>query len=188
VLNGTANADVIFGNGGADTITAGDGNDKVILNGRVITDLGGNVGVSIDGGAGVNTLSIFGRTLSLDLSNATVAGKVDNFSVLDLRQGVGNQVKISLNEVLNMSGASDNLNTAIDESKMLVVQGNGINAVNKLSLVDGSSWGVVENLGGTTMINTYGAEYGFVVGRSYSQYTNGMANLFVDQTLIREIL
>jgi hypothetical protein len=38
------------------------------------------------------------------------------------------------------------------------------------------------------MINTYGAEYGFVVGRSYSQYTNGMANLFVDQTLIREIL
>jgi hypothetical protein len=71
---------------------------------------------------------------------------------------------------------------------MLVVQGNGINAVNKLSLVDGSSWGVVENLGGTTMINTYGAEYGFVVGRSYSQYTNGMANLFVDQTLIREIL
>jgi hypothetical protein len=188
VLSGTANADVIFGNGGEDTITAGDGNDKVILNGRVITDLGGNVGVSIDGGAGVNTLSIFGRTLSLDLSNATVAGKVDNFSVLDLRQGVGNQVKISLNEVLNMSGASDNLNTAIDESKMLVVQGNGTNAVNKLTLVDGSSWGVVENLGGTTMINTYGAEYGFVVGRSYTQYSNGLANLFVDQTLIREIL
>jgi hypothetical protein len=38
------------------------------------------------------------------------------------------------------------------------------------------------------MINTYGAEYGFEVGRSYTQYTNGLANLFVDQTLVQSLL
>ncbi|WP_146183860.1 Ig-like domain-containing protein [Limnohabitans sp. T6-20] len=189
VLTGTNNADVIFGNGGADTITAGDGNDKVLLNGRAIADLSSSsMSVDINGGAGVNTLSIFGRNLTLDLSDVTVSDKVHNFSILDMHQGMGNTIKVSLQEVLNMSAGVDNVNTAVDESKMLVVQGNGGLAVNKLALVDGANWSAVSNLGGTTMINTYGAEYGFEVGRSYTQYTNGAANLFVDQTLIHQIL
>ena len=36
--------------------------------------------------------------------------------------------------------------------------------------------------------NHYGAEYGFEVGRSYTQYTSGGANLFVDQTLLQAMV
>jgi hypothetical protein len=43
-------------------------------------------------------------------------------------------------------------------------------------------------VGGTAMINTYGAQYGFEVGHSYNLYTNGDTNLFVDQSLIQPVL
>jgi hypothetical protein len=71
---------------------------------------------------------------------------------------------------------------------MLVVQGNGGTITNAVQLVDSASWTKVTNLGGTTMINTYGAQYGFEVGRSYTQYTNGLANLFLDQSLGQTLL
>jgi Ca2+-binding RTX toxin-like protein len=189
VMTGTANADVIYGNGGADQISAGAGNDVVILNVNSVATLAASNSAMVNGGAGVNSLKISGINNTLDLTNATVSGKVDNFSVIDLRQGNGNKVKINLQDVLDLSGAVDNLATVgVDESKMLVVQGNGGLAVNTLQLADSANWTKVTNLGGTTMINTYGAEYGFEVGRSYTQYTNGLANLFVDQTLVQSLL
>ena len=67
-------------------------------------------------------------------------------------------------------------------------QGNGGAQLNRLQLVDAINWSSVTNLGGTSLQNTYGAEYGFEAGRSYTQYTNGVANLFVDQTLFVEAL
>jgi hypothetical protein len=190
VMTGTANADVIYGNGGADRISADVGNDVVILNMNSVATLALSNNAMIDGGGGVNTLKISGlNNNTLDLTNATVSGKVDNFSVIDLRQGSGNRIRINLQDVLDLSGATDNLATVgVDESKMLVIQGNGGNAVNTLQLADSANWTSVTNLGGTTMINTFGAEYGFEVGRSYTQYTNGLANLFVDQSLIRTLL
>jgi VCBS repeat-containing protein len=189
-LTGTAGADVLFGNGGADTLDGGDGHDKIILNSRVIADLGGSVNVDIDGGAGVNTLTVVGRNLTLDLTNATVFSKLDNFNVLDMHQGGGNEIKISLQEVLALSGAVDDVATAIDESKMLVVQGNASNTTNALVLSDGSNWSQTTIVGGTTMANTYGAQYGFEAGHSYVQYNSnsGAATLFVDQTLIQPVL
>jgi hypothetical protein len=73
---------------------------------------------------------------------------------------------------------------------MLVLQGNGGQQLNRLQLVDAANWSSVgqTNLGGTSLQNTYGAEFGFEAGRSYTQYTNGAANLFVDQTLYVESL
>jgi VCBS repeat-containing protein len=189
VLTGTANADVIYGNGGADQIQAGAGNDVVILNVNSVATLAASNSAVVNGGAGVNSLKLSGFNNTLDLTNATVSGKVDNFSVIDLRQGNGNKVKINLQDVLDLSGAVDNLATVgVDESRMLVVQGNGGTITNAVQLVDSASWTKVTNLGGTTMINTYGAQYGFEVGRSYTQYTNGLANLFVDQSLGQTLL
>jgi VCBS repeat-containing protein len=189
VLTGTANADVIYGNGGADQIQAGAGNDVVILNVNSVATLAASNSAVVNGGAGVNSLKLSGFNNTLDLTNATVSGKVDNFSVIDLRQGNGNKVKINLQDVLDLSGAVDNLTTVgVDESRMLVVQGNGGTITNAVQLVDSVSWTKVTNLGGTTMINTYGAQYGFEVGRSYTQYTNGLANLFVDQSLGQTLL
>jgi VCBS repeat-containing protein len=189
VLTGTANADVIYGNGGADQIQAGAGNDVVILNVNSVATLVASNSAVVNGGAGVNSLKLSGFNNTLDLTNATVSGKVDNFSVIDLRQGNGNKIKINLQDVLDLSGAVDNLTTVgVDESRMLVVQGNGGTITNAVQLVDSASWTKVTNLGGTTMINTYGAQYGFEVGRSYTQYTNGLANLFLDQSLGQTLL
>ncbi|WP_346308751.1 VCBS domain-containing protein [Limnohabitans sp.] len=189
-LTGTANADVIYGNGGVDTINAGAGNDTVILTASSISALTASTNTAaINGQAGVNTLKISGINQTMDLTNLTVNNKLDNFNVIDLKQGSGNKFKLHLDQVLSLAGGTDNAATAgVDESKMLVLQGNGGAQLNRLQLVDAINWSSVTNLGGTSLQNTYGAEYGFEAGRSYTQYTNGVANLFVDQTLFVEAL
>ena len=188
VLQGTDNAEVIFGNGGADQINAGGGNDTVILNAKSVVALGQANSAHVDGGDGVNVLKISGVNVSMDLTNTTVADKLDNFSVLDMSVGNGNSVKLSLQQVLDLpSGVLDNSATSdVDESKMLVVHGTGLNT---LQLADSVDWSAVTNLGGTSLQNTYGAQYGFEVGRSYTQYTNasGSATLFVDQLLVQDL-
>jgi VCBS repeat-containing protein len=186
-LAGTNNADVIFGNGGADTIAAGPGKDTVILSASSLTALAATTNTAaVDGGTDINTLKLSGINLNLDLTNPTVIGKLDNFTVIDMKQGSGNKFKLGLAEVLALAGGTDNAATVgVDESKMLVLQGNGGAALNKLELKDGLTWTAVTNLGGTGLQTTYGAEYGFEVGRSYTQYTSGAANLFVDQTLLQ---
>ena len=193
-LTGTDNADVIYGNGGVDTINARAGNDTVILTASSISALTASTNsAAINGGAGVNTLKISGINQTLDLTNLIVKDKkdkLDNFNVIDLKQGSGNKFKLHLDQVLSLAGGTDNLDTAVDESKMLVLQGNGGQQLNRLQLVDAANWSSVgqTNLGGTSLQNTYGAEFGFEAGRSYTQYTNGAANLFVDQTLFVESL
>jgi hypothetical protein len=188
-LTGTANAEVIYGNGGVDTINAGAGNDTVILTASSISALNaGTNTAAINGEAGVNTLKISGINQTLDLTNLIVKDKLDNFNVIDLKQGSGNKFKLHLDQVLTLAGGTDNGATAVDESKMLVLQGNGGQQVNRLQLEDAVDWTSVTNLGGTSLQNTFGAAYGFEAGRSYTQYTNGTATLFVDQTLFVESL
>jgi VCBS repeat-containing protein len=188
-LTGTASAEVIYGNGGVDTINAGAGNDTVILTASSISALNaGTNTAAINGEAGVNTLKISGINQTLDLTNLTVNNKLDNFNVIDLKQGSGNKFKLHLDQVLTLAGGTDNGATAVDESKMLVLQGNGGQQVNRLQLEDAIDWTSVTNLGGTSLQNTFGAAYGFEAGRSYTQYTNGTATLFVDQTLFVESL
>jgi hypothetical protein len=183
-LAGTASAEVLFGNGGVDQISAAAGNDTVILDGTGVAALAATNTASVNGGEGVNVLKITGVNVQMDLTDTTVAGKVQNFSVLDLRVGNGNKVKLSLQQVLDLSAdVPDNAATTdADESKMLVVHGTNQNTV---QLVDSINWTAVTNLGGTTLQNDFGAQFGFEPGRSYTQYTNtaGSATLFVDQLL-----
>jgi serralysin len=191
-LAGTNNADVIFGNGGADTIAAGPGKDTVILSASSLTALAATTNTAaVDGGTDINTLKLSGINLNLDLTNPTVIGKLDNFTVIDMKQGSGNKFKLGLAEVLALAGGTDNAATVgVDESKMLVLQGNGGVAYNTLQLVDSVNWTTVTNLGGTSLQSTYGASFGFEAGRSYTQYSSntGSANLFVDQTLLHTLL
>jgi hypothetical protein len=186
---GTTAADVITGTGNDEVIQAGAGNDTVILNGSSVTALASANAASLDGGTGVNELKVTGVNVVLDLTNNTVAGKLDNFNVLDLSVGNGNKVKLSLQQVLDLSnGVQDNAATpGVDESKMLVVHGSGQNTV---QLADSVNWTAVTDIGGTTLQNTFGAQYGFEVGRSYTQYTNAAnsATLFVDQLLNQDLL
>jgi hypothetical protein len=146
---------------------------------------------TVNGGTDINTLKLSGINLNLDLTNATVMGKLDNFNVIDMKQGSGNNFKLGLSQVLALAGGTDNAATVgVDESKMLVLQGNGGVAYNTLQLVDSVNWTTVTNLGGTSLQSTYGASFGFEAGRSYTQYSSntGSANLFVDQTLLHTLL
>jgi hypothetical protein len=197
-LTGTGNADVIYGNGGVDSIAAGLGKDTVILGASSLTALAAStntakvVGGTVTGiDTDINTLKLSGINLNLDLTNVTVMGKLDNFNVIDMKQGSGNKFKLGLTEVLALAGGADNVATlGVDESKMLVVQGNGGVAFNTLQLKDGLTWTAVTNLGGTGLQNTYGADFGFEAGRSYTQYSSatGSANLFVDQSLLQAMV
>jgi hypothetical protein len=194
-LTGTGNADVIYGNGGVDSIAADLGKDTVILGASSLTALAAStntakvVGGTVTGiDTDINTLKLSGNNLNLDLTNATVMGKLDNFNVIDMKQGAGNKFKLGLNDVLALAGGTDNAATVgVDESKMLVLQGNGGAALNTLQLVDSVNWTTVTNLGGTGLQNTYGPDFGFEAGRSYTQYTNGLANLFVDESLLQTL-
>jgi hypothetical protein len=191
-LTGTGNADVIYGNGGVDSIAAGLGKDTVILGASSLTSLAATTNTAaVNGGTDINTLKLSGINLNLDLTNVTVMGKLDNFNVIDMKQGSGNKFKLGLTEVLALAGGADNVATlGVDESKMLVVQGNGGVAFNTLQLKDGLTWTAVTNLGGTGLQNTYGADFGFEAGRSYTQYSSatGSANLFVDQSLLQAMV
>jgi VCBS repeat-containing protein len=197
-LTGTGNADVIYGNGGVDSIAAGLGKDTVILGASSLTALAAStntakvVGGTVTGiDTDINTLKLSGINLNLDLTNVTVMNKLDNFNVIDMKQGSGNKFKLGLTEVLALAGGADNVATlGVDESKMLVVQGNGGVAFNTLQLKDGLTWTAVTNLGGTGLQNTYGADFGFEAGRSYTQYSSatGSANLFVDQSLLQAMV
>jgi hypothetical protein len=191
-LTGTGNADVIYGNGGVDSIAADAGKDTVILGASSLTALAATTNTAaVNGGTDINTLKLSGINLNLDLTNVTVMGKLDNFNVIDMKQGSGNKFKLGLTEVLALAGGADNVATlGVDESKMLVVQGNGGVAFNTLQLKDGLTWTAVTNLGGTGLQNTYGADFGFEAGRSYTQYSSatGSANLFVDQSLLQAMV
>ncbi|WP_158271648.1 Ig-like domain-containing protein [Limnohabitans sp. 2KL-1] len=188
-LTGLANDEVIFGNGGVDQINAAAGNDTVILNGNSVATLANANTAQVDGGAGVNALQISGVNVNMDLTNTTVAGKVHNFSVLDLGVGNGNKVKLGLQQVLDLStDLPDNpATTDADESKMVVVHGTSLNTV---QLVDSVNWTAVTNLGGTALQNNFGAQFGFEPGRSYTQYTHAgsSASLFIDQMLTQDLL
>jgi hypothetical protein len=195
-LTGTGTADVIYGNGGVDSIAAGLGKDTVILGASSLTALAAStntakvVGGTVTGtDTDINTLKLSGINLNLDLTNATTMNKLDNFNVIDMKQGSGNVFKLGLSQVLALAGGTDNAATVgVDESQMLVLQGNGGESLNTLQLVNNVSWTTVTNLGGTGLQTTYGAEYGFEAGRSYTQYTHGAANLFVDQSLLQTMV
>jgi hypothetical protein len=167
----------------------------VILTASSLTALAASTNTAtVNGGTGtgtetdINTLKLSGINLNLDLTNPTVMGKLDNFNVIDMKQGSGNKFKLGLSDVLALAGGADNAATVgVDESKMLVLQGNGGAALNTLQLVDSVNWTTVTNLGGMGLQNTYGPDFGFEAGRSYTQYTNGLANLFVDESLLQTL-
>jgi hypothetical protein len=180
-VTGTTGSDVILANGGADVITTGDGNDTVVLNASNVTELSATNAMLIDGGAGVNLLRLVSAPgVTLDLS--AVAAKVTHFSVVDVTGNGNNTVKLSLNDVLNLSGAVDNAATVdVDESKMVVVKGE---AGDVLNLTDRVDWqAVTTGELGASLASTYGAAYGFAAGRTYTHYSQGGAHLYVDELI-----
>jgi hypothetical protein len=110
-----------------------------------------------------------------------LAANVNNFSVVDIKGSGNNTLKLALQDVLDMGNVVDNAATAgVDESDMLVVKGDAGDVV---QLQDVASWTQTGAQSGATLTTTFGAAYGFEAGHTYKQYSQGTANLFVDELM-----
>jgi hypothetical protein len=172
---------MIIANGGADIIHTGGGDDKVTINESNVTSLTGTS--VIDGGTGVNALTLVNASAAatLDMTSATVAARLKNFSSIDLTGTQNNTLKLDWKAISTLSGALDNsATTTADESKMLVVSGN---AGDTVSLVGLSSWAVGTSQTAASLTTTYGASYNFLSGHTYKAYTLNGATVFVDDAV-----
>ena len=118
-LIGGAENDTITSGGGADVLYGGAGNDLFIIGSSMIDALknpyGSGANTSqlsrIDGGTGFDSIQISGTSTPLDLtliknqsaSTPDVGSRISNIDKIDLGTG-GNSVKLSLSDVLDMSG------------------------------------------------------------------------------------
>jgi VCBS repeat-containing protein len=172
--------DVLIGAGGADVILAGAGNDTIVLNADNRAQLAANNTMFIDGGSGVNTLRIEGAGQSLDLTNATVAGKLRNFSVIDITGSGNNLLKLDWASVNAITGGSDVASTAVNEAKLLVVNGNSGDLV---ELANKRQWheGALES--GTTLATQLGSQHGFIAGQDYRAFTLNGVTLYVNAAM-----
>jgi Ca2+-binding RTX toxin-like protein len=108
VLTGTSAANVMVaglgndtldGQGGADALKGGAGDDRI-----QIADL---TFLSIDGGSGTDTLALTGSGLTLNLASIAET-KLQDIEAIDLGAG-GNTLRLTAQEVLNLSDASNTL-------------------------------------------------------------------------------
>ncbi|SHI48019.1 FG-GAP repeat-containing protein [Aureimonas altamirensis DSM 21988] len=140
----------------------GAGNDTIHINGAMISALsakygaGGNVGqlATIGGGSGIDTLTLDGAGLTLDLtqvSNASASlpngsSRITSVERVDLTGTGNNTLKLSLNDVLDMSEA--NLFATTGRHQLMVTGDAG----DTVQLAGTSSWtksGTVDYAGGT---------------------------------------
>jgi len=152
-IGGQGNATMI-GGGGNDSFTGGAGNDTIHLG------LAGNSSsafLKIDGGGGTNALVLDGSGMTLDLTNASIAGRVQNIEHINLGSG-SNSLVLNIHDVLNMSGTSNKL----------FVTGQAGDSVTST----GQGWT-------DTHTSVTGAD-----GHTYASYAQGAANLLIDTTLL----
>jgi hypothetical protein len=116
--------DTLTGNGGMDVFNAGAGNDTIIINASNITALaqtGAGNRARVDGGGNIDTLTLDGSGLTLDLTNISNA-RIQDTEKIDIT-GSGNKTLIlTLNGVLDASTSSNIL-------KVLGNSGDSVNAL-----------------------------------------------------------
>ena len=183
-LIGTDSADTITATGGgADKVLAGEGDDTIIIDSAESSALANvtNTSMLIDGGSGVNNLSFSNAGSTLDLTDPTSFSRLRNISSFDLTGTGNNTLNVNYKAVSSLSGATDNAATVgVDESKMLVVNGNAGDTVNVANL---DAWAVGVSQSGDSLSATYGSAYKFLSGHTYKALTLNGATLFVDSTV-----
>jgi hypothetical protein len=149
------------------------------------------LGVTVNSnGAGLDTneatLTASADGMTVDVTEVNTFEALQGVSTVNMTGGGHNTIKLDLHAVMQLSGATDNpLTVGVDESHMLVVNGNGTGAngaSDVLQLVDSASWSTTDTgLTASSLTNAYGASATFTAGHSYTQYTNGLATLWVDE-------
>ncbi|CAH2030771.1 Calx-beta domain-containing protein [Trichlorobacter ammonificans] len=100
IMGGNGN-DILSGLGGGDTISAGGGNDLIVVNADNIARLTGSLPhLSVDGGAGIDTLKLSGSGIHLDLSVLT-SSQITGIEKIDLSGSGANQLSLTAAELLH---------------------------------------------------------------------------------------
>ncbi|MBK7674882.1 MAG: hypothetical protein IPJ27_08980 [Candidatus Accumulibacter sp.] len=112
-LEGLGGNDTLIGNGGADVFYGGTGEDSFVVNTSNVAALKAGVisgeFARIDGGSGIDTITISGSGLSLDLTaidnqSADTPSRIESIERIDLTGSGNNTLTLSLSDVLDMTG------------------------------------------------------------------------------------
>ena len=192
---GSSGADTLTGNGGIDRFFAGAGNDTIALTSSDIAKListtptavtGGHVLATIDGGAGIDSIQLFGGA-NLDLSaisnssgiNPKTKSRIASIERIDLASdSAANSVTVSVGDVVDMAGFNlFNTTKGWTVSATGTVTGFGASTPYHQLLVDGTATdGIV--LTSSEWMRQSGTVTGNVSGisQSYSVYVNSAKN------------
>ena len=108
VLVGGQGNDTLVGNGGADVLYGGQGDDVLAISDAALQRL--------KGGTGEDTLRLDGAGFALDLTLLSDLA-IENIEAIDLQEGAGaHTLTLDLQEVLNLSEASNNLTVLGDDA------------------------------------------------------------------------
>jgi len=157
-LTATSNDDKIFGNGGIDTVDAGNGNDKFVLDFSNLTALD-----SFNGNGGSDTVSLTGSNASV-LNDSTAFSNIETLDISSLGLDIGG-LTISASSLYsfdsNTTSFSDALTLNVDTPTQL-----GHISLNNVLSVNGDSSGVT---GGTWALSSAG-DYAITTTDSHTLY------------------
>jgi hypothetical protein len=118
-----AGDDTLTGNGGMDVLNAGAGNDTIIINADNIAALaqtGTGNRARVDGGGNIDTLTLDGSGLTLDLTNISNA-RIQDIEKIDITGSGNNTLILNLNDLFDASTSTNIL-------KVLGNSGDSVNA------------------------------------------------------------
>ncbi len=169
-LVGTSGPDTLRGNGGADVMYGGRGDDTFILNADNVAKLSagataGSKYARVDGGGGIDIVTLAGAGITLDLTTIANQGKSDDGShsrissieKIDLGVSGNNTVKLTLADVLDMSEMNlfnsgngwTGVLAAAEARHQVVITGDATDTVNLSGGVNWTNAGTVTNAGHT---------------------------------------
>ena len=148
ILVGGRGNDRLFGDGGPDVLLGGAGDDQLVPGSTFASR-------RLDGGSGIDTVSLSGSGQSLDLTTTSNNRFID-IEQIDLGSGIQQEVVVTALEILNISSTTNELTVA------------GTGAGSRVRILD-AGWSVPSNV--------------MIDGVNYVRYTNGNAVLNVRESL-----